>query len=72
VSANTALTYEDYVAIPADWLRHEIIDGEHIVNRAPNLYHQHVSRHLQLPRRIHHDCRSACPSRYAASLVAET
>jgi Uma2 family endonuclease len=47
VSTKAALTYADYAAIPADGLRHEIIDGEHIVNPAPNLYHQHVSRHLQ-------------------------
>ena len=48
MSTKAALTYADYAAIPADGLRHEIIDGEHIVNPAPNLYHQHVSRHLQL------------------------
>jgi Uma2 family endonuclease len=47
MSTKSALTYADYAAIPADGLRHEIIDGEHIVNPAPNLYHQHVSRHLQ-------------------------
>lgn len=47
MSTKTALTYADYAAIPADGLRHEIIDGEHIVNPTPNLYHQHVSRHLQ-------------------------
>ncbi|MFN6128658.1 MAG: Uma2 family endonuclease [Planctomycetota bacterium] len=47
MSTKAALTYADYAAIPADGLRHEIMDGEHIVNPAPNLYHQHVSRHLQ-------------------------
>jgi Uma2 family endonuclease len=47
MSINTKLTYADYVAIPSDGRRHEIIDGEHFVNPAPNLYHQHVSRHLQ-------------------------
>lgn len=48
MSTKTSLTYADYVAIPHDGLRHEIIDGDHFVNPAPNLYHQHVSRHLQL------------------------
>lgn len=47
MSAKTSMTYADYVAIPYDGLQHEIIDGDHFVNPAPNLYHQHVSRHLQ-------------------------
>lgn len=47
MSTKTHLTYTDYAAIPSDGLRHEIIEGEHLVNPAPNLYHQHVSRHLQ-------------------------
>ena len=48
MSTKTSLTYADYVAIPYDGLRHEIIDGDPFMNPAPNLYHQHVSRHLQL------------------------
>jgi Uma2 family endonuclease len=40
------LTYEDYCAIPDDRSRHEIIDGEHLVNPAPGTYHQTVSRRL--------------------------
>lgn len=47
MATKTAFTYADYAAIPADGLRHEIIDGDHFVNPAPNLSHQHVSRHLQ-------------------------
>jgi hypothetical protein len=39
--------YAAYAAIPEDGKRHEIIDGEHFVNPAPNLYHQEVSRHIQ-------------------------
>ena len=39
--------YAAYAAIPTDGKRHEIIDGEHFVNPAPNLYHQEVSRHIQ-------------------------
>ncbi|MCY2984413.1 MAG: Uma2 family endonuclease [Planctomycetota bacterium] len=53
MSTKTNLTYADYVAIPDDGCRHEIIDGDHFVNPAPNLYHQHVSRHLQL-QLLHH------------------
>ena len=41
------LTYEDYALIPDDGCLHEIIDGEHFVNAAPNLYHQTISRRLQ-------------------------
>lgn len=41
------LTYEHYVCIPNDGKRHEIIDGEHYVNPAPNLNHQTISRRFQ-------------------------
>ena len=34
------LIYEDYVKIPEEGRRHEIIDGRHIVNAAPRLRHQ--------------------------------
>ena len=40
------LTYEDYAAIPDDGRRHEIIDGEHYVNPAPNLQHQRVVKRV--------------------------
>jgi len=46
-SAIRKLGYADYAAIPGDGRRHEIIDGEHYVNPAPNLYHQAVSKRLQ-------------------------
>ena len=39
--------YAAYAAIRSDGKRHEIIDGEHFVTPAPNLYHQEVSRHIQ-------------------------
>ena len=42
------LTYEDYAAIPDDGRRHEIIDGEHYVNPAPNIRHQIISMRLSL------------------------
>jgi Uma2 family endonuclease len=38
----TKLTYDDYLLIPDDGLRHEIIDGEHFVNPSPNTKHQQV------------------------------
>jgi Uma2 family endonuclease len=34
------LTYEDYLLIPEDGKRHEIIDGEHYVSAAPFIRHQ--------------------------------
>ena len=54
------LTYADYVKIPSDGRRHEIIDGEHyingqrhdlvgeesLLNPAPSTYHQTVSGRL--------------------------
>src|SRR3954462_2030585 len=40
------LTYEDYLLIPDDGQRHEIIDGEHYVTAAPFLPHADVSTEL--------------------------
>jgi Uma2 family endonuclease len=42
------LTYEDYVLIPDDGKRHEIIDGEHYVTAAPFVRHQRVVLRLTL------------------------
>jgi Uma2 family endonuclease len=41
------LGYREYVCYPNDGRRHEIIDGDHYVNPAPNTYHQTLSRRLQ-------------------------
>jgi Uma2 family endonuclease len=38
------LTYQDFERIPEDGLRHEILDGVHVVSPAPSLRHQWVSR----------------------------
>ena len=46
------LTYEDYAKIPDDGMRHEIIDGEHIVNPAPVPDHQEVSGNLYFALRV--------------------
>jgi Uma2 family endonuclease len=40
------LTYDDYVLIPDDGQRHEIIDGEHYVSAAPFIRHQRLVRKL--------------------------
>jgi Uma2 family endonuclease len=40
------LTYEDYVRIPDDGKRHEIIDGEHYVTASPFLRHQRIALRL--------------------------
>ena len=44
--SSTKLTYADYVALPDDDLRHEIIDGEHYVTPSPVTRHQRISRNL--------------------------
>jgi Uma2 family endonuclease len=41
------LGYAEYACFPDDGRRHEVIDGEHIVNPAPNTYHQRLSRRIQ-------------------------
>jgi len=40
------LTYEDWLAIPYDGKRHEIMDGEYYVSSSPNLKHQLVVTEL--------------------------
>ena len=44
---NAKLTYEDYVAAPADGMTYQIIDGELLVTPAPNPFHQRASKRLQ-------------------------
>ena len=41
------LGYQEYACFPADGQRHEVVDGEHIVNPAPDTYHQTLSRRIQ-------------------------
>ena len=38
--ADTRFTYDDFVVLPDDGKRHEIIDGEHYVTPSPNVRHQ--------------------------------
>jgi Uma2 family endonuclease len=44
--ARRAWTYRDLVALPEDQLRHELIDGEHIVSPSPNTGHQEILKRL--------------------------
>ena len=39
-AARRAWTYRDLVALPEDELRHELIDGEHVVTPSPGTAHQ--------------------------------
>lgn len=41
---STKLTYEDFLLLPDDGRRHEIIDGEHCVSPSPNTQHQRISK----------------------------
>jgi len=41
-------TIEELLALPEDGLRHELLDGEHVVTPAPSLPHQAVVRDLLL------------------------
>ncbi|MDD9988640.1 MAG: Uma2 family endonuclease [Spirochaetaceae bacterium] len=54
VDRKTKLTYEDYLQLPEDGRRHEIIDGDHYVSAAPFVPHQRVVKRLmvQFYRRI--------------------
>ena len=42
------LTYADYVALPDDGLRHEIIGGAHYVTPSPVVHHQRIALRLTL------------------------
>ena len=45
-AARRGWTYRDLVALPDDQLRHELIDGEHIVTPSPSTVHQTISVNL--------------------------
>jgi len=44
--ARRAWTYGNLAALPDDHLRHELIDGEHLVTPSPNTLHQTISLNL--------------------------
>ena len=41
-SERVRLTYQDLLGLPDDLLRHELIDGEHLMSPAPNTKHQRI------------------------------
>ncbi len=51
-SPRRRLTYDDFLLIPDDGLRHEIIDGEHFVTASP------VARHQVLVGRLYFELES--------------
>lgn len=46
VGSSVKLTYDDYLLIPDDGMRHELIAGEHCVTAAPNRKHQAIVGNL--------------------------
>jgi hypothetical protein len=44
--ADTGLTYDDFLHLPGDGRRHEIIGGEHFVTPAPNVRDQKLVKRL--------------------------
>jgi len=52
-AATIRWTYKDYCAIPEDLLRHEILDGDHVVTPAPSIRHQRIVLELAFALRSH-------------------
>jgi Uma2 family endonuclease len=46
-------TYRDLVALPDDGLRHELLDGEHVVSPSPGTSHQLISRRVFVALNAH-------------------
>lgn len=46
VHTHLKLTYEDYLLIPNDGKRHELLDGEHFMTPSPNTRHQRIVGNL--------------------------
>ncbi|MFC1757862.1 Uma2 family endonuclease [Planctomycetota bacterium] len=44
--SGTKFGYREYCGLPEDGNRHEIIGGDHVMNPAPNTYHQRISVNL--------------------------
>lgn len=57
-SAAPPLTYEDYLTIPDDGKRHEIIDGVEFMSPSPSASHQRVAQRLYLALAPHVEDRS--------------
>jgi Uma2 family endonuclease len=52
-SSRGKLTYQDLLGLPEDLLRHELIDGKHLMSPAPNLKHQRIVGNLFLLLGVH-------------------
>lgn len=53
LQAERRWTYSDLVALPDDQLRHELIDGEHVVSPSPTTTHQEILKRLFLALERH-------------------
>ena len=53
MTAVNLLTYDDYVALPNDGKRYEILDGELFVTAAPGRNHQRVVLILAMSLEMH-------------------
>ncbi len=51
----TRMTYEELMALPDDGRRYELIEGELVLNPAPNLRHQAIIGNLYLALRLYLD-----------------
>lgn len=45
---DVTFTFQDWLQIPEDGFRHEVLAGDHVVTPSPNLVHQRISRQLLL------------------------
>ena len=52
-TSGVKLTYNDYLLIPDDGQRHELIDGEHFVTPSPNIPHQVIVGNLYFALRTY-------------------
>lgn len=41
------ITYQDYLNLPEDGKRHEVINGELVMTPAPNIFHQTVTNNIE-------------------------
>jgi Uma2 family endonuclease len=46
-TARSLVTYDDYIRLPDDGCRYEVLQGELVMTPAPNMDHQRISRNLE-------------------------
>lgn len=54
-TAVRSMTYRDLVRLPDDGLRHELLDGEHVVTPSPGTEHQQIVKRVLLALNDHVD-----------------